>query len=475
MLLRNLLACALLALLALPAAAAQGSPVAGAAEKHGWQPAIQMYTFRQGTFLEGLEKVKALGLRNIEIYSTQKFSADDPFATGHTMTADQRQAVLDAARAAGVRIVSYGVITGKSPEEWEAIFAFAREMGLEFVNTETPADKFEAVDELARRHDLRVAIHNHATPTRYWQPETVLEVVTRSAEPGRWGACADTGHWVRSGLNPVASLALLEGHISTLHFKDLSLTAREGHDVPWGTGVNNVWAMLGELKRQGWRGYIIAEYEHANENLVPNIAQSLEFLHLASAAMDNEGWEPLLAEDLSNAVTGDNWAWQQGELTHQGRRADLWTRDRFGDFILDLEFKCADNTNSGVFLRTGDTQDWLHTAIEVQILQPEAANPTHNAGGIFDVKAPTERRLRPVGEWNHATIIARANNIHMMLNGAQVLHINLDEWTEAGKNPDGTPNKFRAAYRDMPREGHIGLQDHGQPVSFRNLRIKRLD
>jgi hypothetical protein len=52
--------------------------------------------------------------------------------------------------------------------------------------------------------------------------------------------------------------------------------------------------------------------------------------------------------------------------------------------------------------------------------------------------------------------------------------MNLDQWTEAGKNPDGTPNKFKIAYKDMPRRGRIGLQDHGKPVWYRNIRIKPL-
>jgi hypothetical protein len=62
----------------------------------------------------------------------------------------------------------------------------------------------------------------------------------------------------------------------------------------------------------------------------------------------------------------------------------------------------------------------------------------------------------------------------VVLNGEQIIDMNLDLWKEAGKNPDGTKNKFKTAYKDMPREGHIGFQDHGQELWFRNLRIKKL-
>ena len=64
--------------------------------------------------------------------------------------------------------------------------------------------------------------------------------------------------------------------------------------------------------------------------------------------------------------------------------------------------------------------------------------------------------------------------IYVILNGEQVLNMNLDLWTEAGKNPDGTRNKFKTAYKDMARSGHIGLQYHGHPVWFRNMKVKEL-
>jgi hypothetical protein len=82
------------------------------------------------------------------------------------------------------------------------------------------------------------------------------------------------------------------------------------------------------------------------------------------------------------------------------------------------------------------------------------------------VKAP--------GEWNRYTITARGNMITVVLNGERIIEMDLNRWTEAHKNPDGTPNKFNTAYKDMPRAGHIGLQYHGHPVQYRNLRILTL-
>jgi hypothetical protein len=182
----------------------------------------------------------------------------------------------------------------------------------------------------------------------------------------------------------------------------------------------------------------------------------------------------LFADDLADATfPGDPWQLTDGVLAPTGK-GDVWTQERFGDFILDLEFRCEADTNSGVFLRCPDIAAWLHTAIEVQILQPEADNPRHNCGGVFDCLAPAKRALKAPGEWNRYVIAAIGPRMVVLLNDEPVLDLNLDDWTEAGKNPDGTKNKFKFAYKDMAREGHIGLQYHGHPVWFRNLRIKPL-
>jgi hypothetical protein len=70
------------------------------------------------------------------------------------------------------------------------------------------------------------------------------------------------------------------------------------------------------------------------------------------------------------------------------------------------------------------------------------------------------------------TIACKGTRIRVVLNGQTVIDADLGRWTEAGKNPDGSPNKLRMALRDMPRRGYVGLQDHGKPVWFRNLRIR---
>ena len=213
-----------------------------------------------------------------------------------------------------------------------------------------------------------------------------------------------------------------------------------------------------------------------------------ELKALRAEAASPDGFQPLFKEDLSDATFRENsWTFKDGVLSPnmevQGTekekskpKSDIWTKERYGDFILDLEFKCEPKTNSGVFLRCKDIKQWLHTSIEVQILQQDSkTTPTRQScGAVYDCLAPTKQMVRPAGEWNHTTIIAKANKICVVLNGEPVIDMDLDRWTEAHKNPDGTKNKFNTAYKDMARAGFIGLQFHGQPVQFRNLKVKPL-
>jgi hypothetical protein len=83
--------------------------------------------------------------------------------------------------------------------------------------------------------------------------------------------------------------------------------------------------------------------------------------------------------------------------------------------------------------------------------------------------------VKKAGEWNHLTVMAFGPRITVTLNDERIINMNLDEWTEAGKNPDGSNNKFRTAYKDMARTGAIGFQDHGNSVWYRNIKIRKVD
>jgi hypothetical protein len=185
----------------------------------------------------------------------------------------------------------------------------------------------------------------------------------------------------------------------------------------------------------------------------------------------------LFAPDLSNAVNGEHWKWENGELVAKDHET-LWTKDSYSNFVLDLDFKVAKESNSGVFLRSGNIKDVL-AAPEIQVHENTDGSKYGMVAAIYDAMPPKKDMSKPVGEWNHYTITCKDNLITVVFNGEEVIHADLNDWKEVGKNPDGTPNKFKIALKDFARSGPIGLQGlHGKaqaPVWYKNVKIKTLD
>lgn len=192
---------------------------------------------------------------------------------------------------------------------------------------------------------------------------------------------------------------------------------------------------------------------------------------------DTAGWKDLFANDLSNAIGGSHWKWEDGALVAKDHET-IWTKEPYANFILDLEFKVAKESNSGVFLRSGDIKNVL-AALEIQVHDSSDGSKYGMVGAIYDAKPPAKNMAKPVGEWNHFTITCKNSLVTVVFNGEEVVHADLDDWPEAKKNPDGTPNKFPVALKDFARKGPIGLQGlHGKaqaPVWYRNLKIKVLE
>jgi len=198
---------------------------------------------------------------------------------------------------------------------------------------------------------------------------------------------------------------------------------------------------------------------------------------LAADHPDTSGWKELFAKDLSDAIGGEHWKWEDGTLVAKDHEA-LWTKESYANFILDLEFKVAKESNSGVFLRSGNIKDTL-AALEIQVHENTDGSKYGMVAAIYDAMPPKKEMAKPVGEWNHFTITCKDSLVLVVFNGEEVIHADLNDWPEKGRNPDGTPNKFKVALKDFARTGPLGLQGlHGKaqaPVWYRNLKIKPLD
>jgi hypothetical protein len=153
----------------------------------------------------------------------------------------------------------------------------------------------------------------------------------------------------------------------------------------------------------------------------------------------------------------------------------LTSEKAWENYKLALDFKISPKCNSGIFIRTFPLKprpgkDVGYNGIEVVIDDTSTAG-FHDTGALYDLVKPTRNAMKPVGEWNHVVITSDRNLIAVELNGELVTSADLDKWPEPNKRPDGTPHKFDVAYRDHPRKGYIGLQDHGSDCWFKNIKL----
>lgn len=187
-----------------------------------------------------------------------------------------------------------------------------------------------------------------------------------------------------------------------------------------------------------------------------------------------EGWVALYnGKDLTGWQTTGNWLPQpSGELLIQPRPGEkgwqryadyLWTREKYRDFILDLEYSYPPRGNSGVFVRVGDLKQPVANGIEVQILdssEKKGEMGHHDHGGVIRTAGASKNMSKKPGEWNRMVVTCKGHHMQVELNGEKIIDVQLDE----------TPMKH------CPPEGYIGLQDHGEPnnIRFRCIRLKKL-
>ncbi|MDX1564217.1 MAG: DUF1080 domain-containing protein [Phycisphaeraceae bacterium] len=195
------------------------------------------------------------------------------------------------------------------------------------------------------------------------------------------------------------------------------------------------------------------------------------------------GWVDLLKKDLSNAEFPKGvWFFKDGELTAT-KDQNLWTKKVYDNFILDLEFKTSEGTNSGVIVYCSDPKNWIPNSVEIQIADdhsPKWAKKSKNwhCAAIFGHKGPSKSMVKKPGEWNRYTITCRDKMIYVMLNGTQTTVMDMSKFVHQTRNPDGTPVPpwLKIPKARLPTKGRIGFQGKhaGAPIWFRNIRIREL-
>jgi hypothetical protein len=215
------------------------------------------------------------------------------------------------------------------------------------------------------------------------------------------------------------------------------------------------------------------------------------FLGSPSAAADNmlteqeekDGWQLLFDGHTgwkTSTLAASKTPVQDGTLNPHGSGGYMIIHDQpWENFRLALDFKLSKGCNSGIFIRTFPLEprpgkDVGFNGLEVALDDTATAGFT-DTGAIYDLVKPARNAMRPIGEWNHIEITCNKNLIDVVINGEQVTHMDLDLFTQPNLRPDGTPHKFDIAYKNHPRRGYIGLQDHGSNCWYKNIKLKVLD
>lgn len=187
-----------------------------------------------------------------------------------------------------------------------------------------------------------------------------------------------------------------------------------------------------------------------------------------------DGWRSYKSDQV-----GAGWKVQDGALVLTAPKAgDIMTKEEFADFELSFEWKISEGGNSGVIYRAGLGESApFRTGPEYQVLDNEKAKDNklgnHLAGSLYDIGPEVPRNLpKPVGQWNESRLIVRGWKVEHWLNGQKVVALDL-----AG--PAGKAEIAKSKFKDWPKfaslsKGYIAFQDHGDVVSYRSIKIRKL-
>jgi len=250
---------------------------------------VAAYSFRDGTALEAIEKTRTVGADAIEFFLWQKFGGRattdvvlnqrlSPVGIAELQTA-LRQNGLRASNAYFNNTAFRDPATAET--EIRALFEFAKALGLEGLTGEPPPELLDLFERMVQQYDIALCFHNHPRKPdrpeyRNWDPEYLMSLL--EGRDQRMGICVDTGHLVRSGLDPVAALRRMKGRIRSVHLKDVVAREPKARDVRFGDGVGKIREILAELKSLGYRGYVTIEYESLGDHVVEDVRQCVAFV-----------------------------------------------------------------------------------------------------------------------------------------------------------------------------------------------------
>jgi sugar phosphate isomerase/epimerase len=243
-----------------------------------WKPrfALQLYSLRDRSFIDAVKTAKKLGFEYVESYPGQKLGGDLKGTTAFPMTAENREKITQFLAEQKIKLISYGVTGAKDEAGWRELFNFAKEMGIEIIQTESGKDTktLDLLNKMAQSYKIKVAFHNHEQANGF--PDRVAADIK---DRPFLGSGADLGHWAAAGVVPLEGVKKLEGRFFTTHMVDMSKIGKGGKIVPFGQGASELAKVMDEFKRQKFSGTITCEYERVTPTLEQDIAECVKWYH----------------------------------------------------------------------------------------------------------------------------------------------------------------------------------------------------
>jgi len=244
--------------------------------QEAWKPrlALQLYSFRDRSFVEAVKAAKRAGFKYVEAYPGQNLGEGFEGSAGPGMNAGTRQKVKDFLKEQDMKLVVFGVCGAGDEAGWKGLFDFAKDMGIEILQVEVGKNDqtLDLLDRLAGETGVKVALHNHTQKEGF--PDAQAQQIGARKNVG---SGADTGHWCTAEVCPVEGVKKLEGRIFTLHLVDVDKMGGGNRAVPYGAGAGEVSKVLDELRRQKFSGIITCEYEHLSPKLEEELTQCVKW------------------------------------------------------------------------------------------------------------------------------------------------------------------------------------------------------
>lgn len=250
-----------------------------------WKLGVAFWTFHTFSLPEALNKIDSAGVDFVEAVTFFKSGTDLKDSLIGDLSPAGINKVKGMLASHNLTVESMYINGDKTLDSWVKQFEMAKTMGAKFVTTEPPLKMWDEIDSIAGVYGMKVAIHEHwKGVSKYWHPDSVLAAIR---DHPNFGACADLGHWPKSGVDPLEAVKSLEGHIISLHMKDIAEANNPKLvDVPAGTGIVDFPAIFAELKRQKFTGpiYIERDAEDKPSNL-PSVIRTVEYYNTEVAKL----------------------------------------------------------------------------------------------------------------------------------------------------------------------------------------------